>query len=1712
MSSPVATTLLSWVKTEVDYALKTVRDNIARYTASPDDVGVLSICPDQLHQIKGTLYILGLNGATRFCETIENAFEGASKGQVPSKSKLAVIDRAVLALKEFIDGLAKGETNIPIKLFPIYQELSAFQGKSEVSEKDLFYPDLKLAAPPHPASRTVPDSEWPAYLQTQRSRFQRGLLSWLRNPSDAPGLQDMRQALDAMDQIAAQLPEPRALWWTALGLLDGLSHSPAPEWAAGAKPICGKLDLQMRDLAKGTKAPNELLLREMLYALATCKADAQHIKDIKQLYQLDSLFPEPDMLGLMEFDMDWLEPTLHDIRLRLEAIKNTWVQYISGESGALLKFREFVTAIKAKMNELGNHQLVRLLDVITMVAARLPDPYPRQSQMMITEMASAFLLIENMVDNFTSAPPDLEQQVGIMAGWLLDAAKGKSTGRPPAGLHAELTQQISELQLQAQVAREIRTNLQHVEQVLDAFARDTAKRKELLTLPPYLKQIKGALVMLRFKRAVELLGICEDMIAECAKPDHVATAQDMDWIAEGLSSLGFFLDPCLRGRPPTEPALELFFERFGKRDATPEQAAPESAPAAAPVVISASTVETDNTIVVAPAAAQPVPKSISGISTVDGEELLGIFLEEAEEVLANINAALPVSRQLPDDQESLTTIRRGFHTLKGSGRMVGLTAISETAWEVEQVMNYWLERHYPATPELLEFITAASASFATWVDQFKSRKDPEIDAQQIVSTAQHLKKTELPDAATAGGIDIQAAPAASAPVEALPATPEPEVFIGAVSLARPFYDIYLKEALQYLAMLETEFKAWQNRPGTAATNPFLRAAHTLASISRTAGFSALADLAGAVEQCLPHTRSITDDADILIMEEAITSLRQMLTSISRFQPAYDARDVTTKLQALIARLRMPPAEAPTETAALPQGEITVPPSPLAKSPAPPPYRPDDIDDRIIAKAAVSASRQTEQRAIRDDLDPQLLPIFLEEAQQLVPLIGNDMRDWKAKPDDALIQQSLQRALHTLKGSARMAGAMRLGELVHLMESRMESALESGATPAARLIEELESQMDRLSEGIENLHGAGATLETQPAEAVPGAPPAAAIPGLAQPGIEPPLASPAAMLRINADTLDRLINEAGEVGIARSRIEGELRTLKQSLFDLNDSVARLRGQLREMELQADSQMQSRQSVLDADKHNFDPLEFDRYTRLQELTRMMAESLHDVTTVQQTLLKNLGEVDAAVLQQARINRDLQQELMRTRTVPFSNLNERLYRIVRQTARELDKKANLEIRDSHVELDRSVLEKISAPLEHMLRNAVAHGLELPDERRATEKNEIGEISLTLRQESNEIVLIVSDDGAGLDLEKLLRKGREKGLLEAGRDPSEAELMQLIFTPGFSTAEAITELSGRGVGMDVVRNEITGIGGRIESATIHGKGTTFTIFLPLTLAVTQAVLVRAGEGTFAISSAMVEQVLRLKPEALSGFYERGAIESQGHTYPLHYLQHLLGSDHTAAQFQSYNSVLLLRSGIQRAALHIDEMIRNQEIVVKNINPQLARVPGIAGATVLGDGKIVLILNPVQLAQHMRAAASPAVSPPVLSKPLARVVMVVDDSLTVRKITGRLLEREGYHVLTAKDGVDALEQIKETLPEVMLVDIEMPRMDGFDLTRNIRHDPRTAAIPIIIISSRTAEKHRSHAEQLGVNAFLGKPYHEAELLRLIAQYLGEKQQRSAYH
>ena len=588
----------------------------------------------------------------------------------------------------------------------------------------------------------------------------------------------------------------------------------------------------------------------------------------------------------------------------------------------------------------------------------------------------------------------------------------------------------------------------------------------------------------------------------------------------------------------------------------------------------------------------------------------------------------------------------------------------------------------------------------------------------------------------------------------------------------------------------------------------------------------------------------------------------------------------------------------------------------------------------------------------------------------------------------------------------------------------------------------------------------------------------------------------AMLRVRSDTADRLVSEAGEISVARSRVEAELRGFKGGLLELTDSVNRLREQLREIEIQAEGQMQARVSLSEDTAGKFDPLEFDRFTRLQELTRFMNESVHDVLTVQQSLLKNLDEASAALSAQFYLNRELQQNLMALRMVPFASISERLHRIVRQTCKELNKKASLELRGTTVELDRGVLDRMTAPLEHLLRNAIAHGVESPQQRERAGKPPIGVIRLSLRQEGNEVIFEFSDDGAGINLVRLRQKAVEFGLPPMDEKASDEQVMQLIFTPGLTTATVVTEVSGRGVGMDVVRSEVTALGGRIEVSSKRGKGARFIIHLPLTMVATQALLVRAGQSVYAIPSSMVEQVQQVKHAALKGIYHQGRVEWKGRLYPLHYLPCLLGKEECVPESHPYNRVLLLRSGEQRLAVHVDDFVGSQEVLVKNAGTQLAHLPGIAGATVLGNGNVVLVLNPVQLAQRILGVRKTATVEPAPAPPL---VMVVDDSLTVRKITSRLLARAGYQVVTAKDGVDALEQLGEISPAVMLLDIEMPRMDGFELTKHLRRDLKTQHLPIIMITSRIAEKHRDYAQELGVNAYLGKPYQEEELLHHIA-------------
>ncbi|MBK7900122.1 MAG: Hpt domain-containing protein [Betaproteobacteria bacterium] len=935
--------------------------------------------------------------------------------------------------------------------------------------------------------------------------------------------------------------------------------------------------------------------------------------------------------------------------------------------------------------------------------------------------------------------------------------------------------------------------------------------------------------------------------------------------------------------------------------------------------------------------------------------------------------------------------------------------------------------------------------------------------------------------------------------EAAPEAPPPTLF-----------DIFREEARGHLDTLHASLADLAAHPSAPTTFEMTRAAHTLGGIAATVGLHPIHHLAVALEHALLRrdTSARPDSiAGLETVRQAILGLEDMFGTLGDERgPA----PLPTVVQAL-DEIFPPPGPAPeppaAEEAAEPLAEI--PPEAVA------------LPSESVEEAAAPAP-ELEMPRLKDELDDQLLPIFLEEAQELVRGFNEQIAAWRGQPGDGAAPRALARHLHTFKGSARMAGAMNLGELTHRLETRVEEILRGGSGSPAQ-IDEVEGGCDTLVLFLDRLQGGELPVlfpEAAPVAAVEQAAPAAPAAEVAQrvaattvavkdaphPEGEHEAADRRATLRVRAELVDRLVNEAGELSIARARIEGEMRGLKSSLLDLTENVIRLRRQLRDIEIQAETQIQARVAQAHDGQAEFDPLELDRFTRFQELTRFMAESVNDVATVQQNLLKNLDDANAALLAQARLNRGLQQELMGVRMLPFASQAERLYRIVRQTSKELGKRANLDIRGGQVEIDRSVLDKMLAPLEHMLRNAVTHGIETRAERSDQGKGDIGEITLALRQEGNEIIIAMSDDGRGLDAGRIRAKAESLGFLTPGEEADDARVFDFIFQPGFSTAGEVTQIAGRGVGMDVVKTEVASLGGRIEIATTPGQGTTFRLYLPLTLAVTQTLLVRTGSSLYAVPSTMIEQVLEMKEKDLAALRDKGEAEWHGNRYPFHFLPHLLGESGALPESHRRYWVILTRSGAQRAAVQVDELKGNQEVVVKHIGAQLARVVGIDGATVLGDGQVVLILNPVALANRALSLSLPAGTPvsaaPVAAAPTTLpTVLVVDDSLTVRKITGRLLAREGYQVVTAKDGVDALEQLQEIVPDVILSDIEMPRMDGFELVRNIRADAQWKTVPIIMITSRTADKHRNYAQEIGADHYLGKPYDEEELLGLIARY-----------
>ena len=1060
----------------------------------------------------------------------------------------------------------------------------------------------------------------------------------------------------------------------------------------------------------------------------------------------------------------------------------------------------------------------------------------------------------------------------------------------------------------------------------------------------------------------------------------------------------------------------------------------------------------------------------SGLRLKRDPQLINNFLAQGMDILLDAENLLQRWQQHPGERQELSALLDELTTLGEGAHLADLQAVDGLCEALLDLYGAVEESSLAVSERFFHEAQLAHEALINMLDELAAGQEITPQPERICALQELLD--EGLDPAAMGLIrsdgsrtlDIRELGSATTQLQQSVAALEPDDEI---------VEIFLEEAVDILDSAGQALQRWLKDPDNAAPLSSLqRDLHTLKGGARMAEVEAVGDLAqelenlyeGLVDRRYNHSAALEG-----LLQQSHERLALMLEQLQAHQALTPAQDLIDAIR----QLRQ--GQAASES----------------------------------APAAVEHDNAGH--------DPELLEIFLEEGFDIIESSGAALLRWQAEPGNRQEVETLLRDLHTLKGGARMVEIGPIGDLAHELEFLYESLSSGALQPSAELFALVQRGHDRLAQMLD---GVRAGQPCPPADRLISAiqnfshPAQVEAPLAPAPVIKPEAAPPAAdagadMVKVSSELLDELVNLAGETSIFRGRIEQQVNDAQIALNEMETTIERMRDQLRRLDTETQGRILSRQQV-DGERlgyEDFDPLEMDRHSQLQQLSRALFESASDLLDLKETLDRRNHDAENLLQQQGRINTELQEGLMRTRMVPFERMVPRLKRIVRQVAEELGKDVAFVVGNADGEMDRNVLERMAAPLEHMLRNAVDHGLESTEVRLAAGKPAQGQITLDLSREGGDMVFDIRDDGAGVPLEAVRRKAIKRGLLAPDAEISDRDVLQFILQPGFSTAEKITQISGRGVGMDVVHEEVRQLGGSMSIDSVPGQGVHFRIRLPFTVSVNRALMVQCAEDQYAIPLNTIEGIVRVLPNDLEGHFRQDPPSYQyaGQRYELCYLGELLK---TAPRPKLLGQnlplpVLLVHYNDRHIAVLVDAMAGTREIVVKSLGAQFAAVQGVSGATILGDGRVVLILDllaPIR-AMQARLAQEPSLteidSEP--HKPL--LIMVVDDSVTVRKVTSRLLERHGMNVLTAKDGVDAMLLLEEHTPDLMLLDIEMPRMDGFEVATQVRADERLRHLPIIMITSRTGQKHRDRAMAIGVNDYLGKPYQESVLLESIAQW-----------
>ncbi len=1849
--SEVATQAVDVVAREIGVSLGAARQSLEAYAEQPATPGALERCSELLHEVCGVLRVVEVYGAALLAEEMEHTARflvACPPGSRPHGDGLESLMRSLVQLPAYVERVLAGGRDLTLVLLPLLNDLRAVRGSPLLSEGTLLV--LNLSSDRQPKPQVVVAGETPLdaqqWARRLRTRFQVGLLGWIRGEHPPQNLAALAEVAERLEQVSVLQPVFQ-FWWVVGAVIEALREG-GLEASATPKRLLGQADRELKRLyeegeAHYAAAPNLELLNNLLYYVANTSTAGERVEAVRTSFRLQELLPvsaaierEREHLAAPSVAlMRTVGAAIREDLTRVKDVLDIFVRKGAQDTAELVPQVELLRKISDTLGVLDLGALrarvrAEVARLEAMIAGRLAP-----SDRLLVEVAATLITVEDGLEEalVSLVTPGIEDEEGDARHDGHDAEQHR---------------------VQSAVLRECIVNLARIkEAVVGVVAQQVAVPAAVVD--ELARGIGSALWMLDRERARDVMAALAVEVQSVLLAPASLTAERLDRLADAMVSVEYYMetleagrtDPdymldnaetCLRAlaAPPlpvvlhlTEVAQAVSLVGSGTAAVMPDAAPLPPEHFAATMVLKIlpdheSTVVDLASAVSAEAAAQlSTPEVASQAATSGGAtvpstmlatqkmlastpqldphvdaDLVQLFIQEASEEVAAIETAFPRWADNAAQLEALVRVRRAFHTLKGSGRMVGARAVSEFAWSIESLLNRVINGTLPRSADIVEVMADAVAELPGLVGQLANGGELPAAAGWVAARAialaegRDLASVAEPFLLLAGAPRPAGAPTIVTPItlalaaqevaraegaaqtipvalpeilpEILPETllevvpeglPEvwPEVLPEPVVAQVPsqpapqapgfdpqLAEIYRAETASHLATIAAYLgECGVGHAPHAVTEAMHRACHTLAGASKMAEVPAGTALAEPLNLYIRklYDHGIGLDADTLPVVRALAaSIGEVAARLG--QPAGDLADHSV----LLAQLELWRVRLDAQIAA--QG-LGVP-----------------VPEVLSAEPEVAAVLP-----VPEAVDPEIASIFAEEASELLELADAALSAWRTAPHDPAPAAELKRTLHTLKGGARMAGLHTMGSLGHEAESligRIESTAD--AAQVASLFDLLQGSLDHLAglrDGIRAgryepldplllaslttavvtneptpyLGAVAGPVEQQeptplalpvaaesavvvaPAEPPPAQPiivePTPAESAPVEPVVSPPgreiqaPAEPRELARIDAELLDDLLNNAGEVSILRARLEQQWNSVESNLAELSRVTTRLKEQLRRLELETEAQILARHET-DAHRGAFDPLEMDRYSSLHQYSRALAESASDVASLQSMLEHLTRDGQNLLMQQARSVSEMQNGLMRSRMVAFQRHVPRLSRLVRQVASESGKRAELVVTGASGELDRQVLERLVGPFEHLLRNAVVHGIELPAVREAAGKLAEGRIEVALHRENSEMVITVADDGAGLDLRAIRERARSRGLVAPGAVLTDGQAMQLVLEPGFSTATTLTADAGRGVGMDVVATAVKKLGGSLHMESLTGRGARFTLRLPFTLAISQALIVRTADELYALPLPTVEAVVRLTRSEVarhlvgtSATYEYG-----GQFYRFEHLGRFIGAPLAQLPEQEIAvPVVLVRSGENSTALVIDELLGNREVVVKAVGPQVASIEGISGATILGDGRVVLILDmPTLVRRGARVRDAEAVQGRVDRRAFA---LVVDDSITVRRVTQRLLERHGMRVATARDGVDALTILQDQVPDVVLLDIEMPRMDGYELATQIRADARLRDVPIVMITSRVGDKHRAKAIEIGVNDYLGKPYQESQLLDAIEPLLARRQTSS---